>query len=142
MTLIVPDKVKSVIGTNTLTIFAKVGLILAIELVNPKIPITEVIKERAIGSNKRYNAAIYFKLEKYKLIPNISTMNTIKKVVVYIIFWLAEEVKKSRKFWNENIIIIKMMIANKNLGMLLRWIKLLKEGKWLNVVFCWVSRLI
>jgi hypothetical protein len=98
MTLIVPDNVKSVIGTNILIIVAKVGLILAIELVNPKIPIIEVIKERAIGSNKRYNAAIYFKFEKYKLIPNISTMNTIKVVVVYIIFELAEEVKKSRKF--------------------------------------------
>jgi hypothetical protein len=64
ITLTVPDNVKSVIGTNTLTIFAKIGLELVIDAVNPKRPITAVIRERAIGSSKKYNANIYFKFEK------------------------------------------------------------------------------
>jgi hypothetical protein len=64
ITLIVPDNVKSVIGTNILTIFAKITLVLVIDSVNPKRPIIAVIKERAIGSNKKYNANIYFKFAK------------------------------------------------------------------------------
>jgi hypothetical protein len=64
ITLIVPDKVNNTIGTNILTIVAKVGLVFAIDVVNPKSPIMAVIRASAIGSNKKYNAIIYFKFEK------------------------------------------------------------------------------
>jgi hypothetical protein len=89
ITLMVPDKTKSPIGTKILIKVAYKGLDLVIDEVKPKKPRKAATKERAIESNKKYNAIISFKFEKYRLIPNIRMINKTRAPTVYTIFETA-----------------------------------------------------